>query len=216
MSTYLFNVRINAGGIILKKHYLLPIFLAIFLCISGCAKEEKEDIKPEAIADQFLIALKANDVASIQVLSQWDKDSINVLQMKEEDFLPKIDKDLQRQVHDTLFSFDYKITDATVKDKQAFVQLSVTRKEIKPALAKGLKEAKKRLKKAYEKEKFPDADTIVFQTIYTAIANAKETQTDHITLSLTKRDQTWIVNDQNEALTSFLLQNNNELIEALK
>ena len=216
MSTFSIDVRINAGGIALKKHYIVPFFLAILLIISGCAKEVKEDTKPEAIADQFLIALQTNDVATIQVLSDWDTDSISALQLKDEDLLLELDKELQEEVHDVLFAFDYEIKETNITDKKANITLSITQKDIHASLAKSLSEAKKKLKKAYEKEKFPDADAIVFSTIYKAIANTKTTQTNIVTLTLNKHDHTWIVSDQNQPFKDLLLQNSKEFINQLQ
>ena len=143
---------------------------------------------------------------------------INFLEMHDADYLKGIAKELQDQVHSVLYDFDYDIVKETIKEDSAEVIINFKSKDIYDSLQKAQKEATKKTKALFKKNPNYASSKVhkeIMNIIYSSIKDIHKVKEYQIPIHLIKKDDQWIVADDNHELESALLENATELIEIM-
>ena len=198
------------------KQRIVPIFFSlILLLVSGCQTKQEEVTDPKEIAQQFLTALQNNDETTIELLSQWDEHSMEALQFQPEDVMYGLNEQLQKDAHDVMFGFSFKVVSSRIEENNAYVDVLFTTKDILSSIQEAKKVAKKKVQQAFDKNDNPNIEKIVLPVFYEAIANTSKTKETLITLALQKQEQSWIVQPNNN-LELLLIKNQEILLETLE
>lgn len=178
------------------------------LSLLGACGSKHSDT-PKMVTKHFLDAYNNKDESKIKEYSQWKTYSIQALQIQESDYVPGVDKKLQKQVYNMMQSFHHKEGKETISGDHATVKVAMTIYDFAPMIDKGMKEATAKAAELSKKADISDAsaqaeiNTILFKNM----KNAKRTKKKTITINLVKENGKWLVSSDNSDIQNLLIQN---------
>lgn len=179
---------------------------ALCLSIAGC---QENSIPPKTVTTQFLDAYHELNDEKMKQTSEWSDFNVKTLEIQDKDYVKGVDKGLQKEVYTMMLDFKHKEFDEKIDGDKAHVKVDITVYDFQPVIEQGMKEATKRVEELSKEANVSDAQaqTEISKIIFENMKKAKMDKTKSITVNVVKKNQKWMVSNDNKILKDILSEN---------
>lgn len=190
----------------IKKLLAITGIILMPLTLQGCTTNT---ITPTETIKTFLDGYHDRDNALIAANSTWKDYDATALELRDEDYMEDVDKQLQKKVYDMMLDFSHKEEKETIEDDQATVEVTLTMYDFSSVMDKGMEEAAKKADELSKKSDITDKEIQkqILTVLFDHMSKAKKDKITHVNVHLVKDGKDWKVSDDNTNLTDALLQN---------
>ena len=190
----------------IKKLLAITGIILMPLTLQGCTTNT---ITPTETVKTFLDGYHDRDNALIAANSTWKDYDATALELRDEDYMEDVDKQLQKKVYDMMLDFSHKEEKETIEDDQATVEVTLTMYDFSSVMDKGMEEAAKKADELSKKSDITDKEIQkqILTVLFDHMSKAKKDKITHVNVHLVKDGKDWKVSDDNTNLTDALLQN---------
>lgn len=190
----------------IKKLLAITGIILMPLTLQGCTTNT---ITPTETVKTFLDGYHDRDNALIAANSTWKDYDATALELRDEDYMEDMDKQLQKKVYDMMLDFSHKEEKETIEDDQATVEVTLTMYDFSSVMDKGMEEAAKKADELSKKSDITDKEIQkqILTVLFDHMSKAKKDKITHVNVHLVKDGKDWKVSDDNTNLTDALLQN---------
>lgn len=190
----------------IKKLLAITGIILMPLTLQGCTTST---ITPTETVKTFLDGYHDRDNALIAANSTWKDYDATALELRDEDYMEDVDKQLQKKVYDMMLDFSHKEEKETIEDDQATVEVTLTMYDFSSVMDKGMEEAAKKADELSKKSDITDKEiqNQILTVLFDHMSKAKKDKITHVNVHLVKDGKDWKVSDDNTNLTDALLQN---------
>lgn len=194
----------------MKKTMLLLAIAGLFL-VSGCSKEEKS-LSPKETTALFLDGIQNRDSDAVEKVSEWEDFNIKALEMQEDDYIDGVDHDLQKTAFEKMMYFEHQEMKETTTENTAVVTVEFQQYDISKSLEEGIKKAEEKVTELSQKD-MSDAEieNAISTILFESLGAAEDKKYTTIDIQLVKREDAWMISDDNEQLQELLSANLNVL-----
>lgn len=191
----------------MKKIKFVCCLMMTLLLITGCS--DKAQATPSEVVAAFLDAYQSHDNQKIAQYSTWENYDATALELRDEDYMDGVNKDLQKKVYDMMLDFSHKENSEAIQDDTAKVEVSLTMYDFEPTIKSGMEAATKKTEELSKNESIRDEEIQkeILTTLFEHMEKAEKSKSVTTTVHLIKKDKEWKVSEDNNDLSDALLIN---------